>query len=105
MTDILADTEKSKDLSRLLDIHSGFRFANLNPWFIFTHRYGFISEIIVLQNTRVQVANLNPQRGDKGVCKFVVTHPRPLFLEGSLKGAAKGSLIQGNDNDRYPCGY
>ena len=34
------------------------------------------------------------KRGDKGVCKFAATHPRPLFLEGSLKVAAEGSLIQ-----------
>ncbi len=33
------------------------------------------------------------KRGDKGVCKFAVTHPRPLFLEGSLKVATEGSLI------------
>ena len=32
-------------------------------------------------------------RGDKGVCKLAVTHPQPLFLEGSLKVAAEGSLI------------
>ena len=31
--------------------------------------------------------------GDKGVCKFAATHPRPLFLEGSLKVAAAGSLV------------
>ncbi|OHC08446.1 MAG: hypothetical protein A3K50_02540 [Planctomycetes bacterium RIFOXYD12_FULL_42_12] len=34
------------------------------------------------------------ERGDKGVCRFAATHPRPLFLEGSLKVAAKGSLIK-----------
>jgi hypothetical protein len=28
------------------------------------------------------------KRGDKGVCKIARTHPRPLFLEGSLKVAA-----------------
>ena len=33
------------------------------------------------------------ERGDKGVCKFAVTHPQPLFLEGSLEVAAAGSLI------------
>jgi len=33
------------------------------------------------------------KRGDKGVCKFAATHPQPLFLEGSLKVAAAGSLI------------
>ena len=33
------------------------------------------------------------ERGDKGVCKFTATPPQPLFLEGSLKVAAKGSLI------------
>ena|SRR3989304_9853654 len=33
------------------------------------------------------------KRGDKGVCKFAATHPRPLFLEGSLKVAAFGSRI------------
>jgi len=27
------------------------------------------------------------------VCKFAVTHPQPLFLEGSLEVAAAGSLI------------
>jgi hypothetical protein len=42
--------------------------------------------------------NFNPfdsplERGDEGVCKFSETHPQPLFLEGSLKGVAKGSLI------------
>jgi len=34
------------------------------------------------------------KRGDKGVCEFATTHPRPLFLEGSLKVVAKGSLIK-----------
>jgi hypothetical protein len=34
------------------------------------------------------------KRGDKGVCKFAVTPPRPLFLEGSLKVAAAGGLIK-----------
>ncbi len=29
------------------------------------------------------------QSNDKGVCKFAATHPRPLFLEGSLKVAAE----------------
>ncbi len=29
------------------------------------------------------------KRGDKGVCKFAVTHPQPLFLEGSLRAAAE----------------
>jgi hypothetical protein len=33
------------------------------------------------------------ERGDKGVCRFSVTHPQPLFLEGSLKVAAEGGLI------------
>ena len=33
------------------------------------------------------------ERGDKGVCKFAATPPQPLFLEGSLKVAAKGILI------------
>ena len=33
------------------------------------------------------------KRGDEGVCKFAVTHPRPLFLEGSLKAATEGSII------------
>ena len=33
------------------------------------------------------------KRGDKGVCKFAVTHPRPLFIKGSLKAATEGSLI------------
>jgi len=33
------------------------------------------------------------KRGDKGVCKFAATAPGPSFLEGRLKGAAKGSLI------------
>ena len=27
------------------------------------------------------------------MCKFAVTHPRPLFLEGRLKVAAKGSRV------------
>ena len=36
---------------------------------------------------------VSAQSNDKGVCKFVVTHPQPLFLEGSLKVAAAGSLI------------
>jgi len=30
------------------------------------------------------------QSNDKGVCKFVATHPQPLFLEGSLKVATEG---------------
>src|SRR3990172_1302106 len=33
------------------------------------------------------------ERGDKGVCKFFATHTQPLFLEGSLKVTATGSLI------------
>jgi hypothetical protein len=33
------------------------------------------------------------KRGDKGVCKFSATPPQPLFLEGSLRVAAYGSLI------------
>jgi len=36
---------------------------------------------------------VSAQSNDEGVCKFAVTHPRPLFLEGSLKAAAEGSLI------------
>jgi len=36
---------------------------------------------------------VSAQSNDKGVCKFAVTHPQPLFLEGSLKVAAFGSLI------------
>ena len=36
---------------------------------------------------------VSAQSNDKGVCKFSVTHPQPLFLEGSLKVAAFGSLI------------
>ena len=31
---------------------------------------------------------MSAQSNDKGVCKFAVTHPQPLFLEGSLKVAA-----------------
>ena len=37
---------------------------------------------------------VSAQSNDKGVCKFAVTHPQPLFLEGSLKVAAEGSLIK-----------
>ena len=33
------------------------------------------------------------KRRDKGVCKCAITHPQPLFLEGSLKVVAEGSLI------------
>src|SRR3990167_3712082 len=36
---------------------------------------------------------VSAQSNDKGVCKFAATHPQPLFLEGSLKVAAAGSLI------------
>src|SRR3972149_3282008 len=36
---------------------------------------------------------VSAQSNDKGVCKFTATHPQPLFLEGSLKVAAFGSLI------------
>jgi hypothetical protein len=34
------------------------------------------------------------KRGDKGACQITATHPRPLFLEGSIKVAAEGSLIK-----------
>ncbi len=33
------------------------------------------------------------KRGEKGVCKFAITHPQPLFLEGRIKVAVEGSLI------------
>ncbi len=59
-------------------------------------------------NWRPMATNINVQefqyfysplkRGDKGVCKFSATHPQPLFLEGSLKVAVKGSLILINNN-------
>ena len=42
---------------------------------------------------------VSAQSNDKGVCKFAVTHPQPLFLEGRLKGTAVGSLIYNLDKD------
>jgi len=65
----------------------------MNPYLIFLPVHNSTFETFSLM-LRISILYNSPlERGDTGVCKSVVTHPRPLFLEGSLKVAANGSLI------------
>ena len=55
------------------------------------------AKVSLIKCIGILIFNDSPlKRGDKGVCKFAVTPPQPLFLEGSLKVATEVSLFYYN---------
>src|SRR3990170_7196857 len=70
----------------------GWRIIRLNiqGWRELRLAFSDITGSSIVQCTGISIFYDSPlERGDKGVCKFAVTHPQPLFLEGSFKSRCR----------------